>query len=115
MAVCDGISMNHEGMKYSLPSREIIAATVESMIKGHAFDGLVLIPSCDKVVPGMVGVDIGCGMETVRVAEKEIDFEKLDEAAHFIPSGKNVWEGRQEKFDLQELRCYRSLKDTKWL
>ena len=54
MAVCDGISMNHEGMKYSLPSREIIAATVESMTKGHAFDGLVLIPSCDKVVPGMI-------------------------------------------------------------
>lgn len=52
MAICDGISMNHEGMKYSLPSREIIAATVESMTKGHAFDGLVLIPSCDKVVMG---------------------------------------------------------------
>ncbi len=42
MAICDGISMNHEGMKYSLPSREIIAATVESMAKGHSFDGLVL-------------------------------------------------------------------------
>ena len=54
MAICDGISMNHEGMKYSLPSREIIAATVESMTKGHSFDGLVLIPSCDKVVPGMI-------------------------------------------------------------
>ncbi len=54
MAICDGISMNHEGMKYSLPSREIIAATVESMAKGHSFDGLVLIPSCDKVVPGML-------------------------------------------------------------
>ena len=54
MAVCDGISMNHEGMKYSLPSREIIAATVESMAKGHSFDALVLIPSCDKVVPGMI-------------------------------------------------------------
>ncbi|MBP9968192.1 MAG: dihydroxy-acid dehydratase, partial [Methanobrevibacter sp.] len=54
MAICDGISMNHEGMKYSLPSREIIAATVESMAKGHSFDGLVLMPSCDKVVPGML-------------------------------------------------------------
>ena len=54
MAICDGISMNHEGMKYSLPSREIIAATVESMAKGHSFDGLVLMPSCDKVVPGMI-------------------------------------------------------------
>lgn len=54
MAMCDGISMNHDGMKYSLPSREIIAATVESMAKGHCFDGLVLIPSCDKIVPGMI-------------------------------------------------------------
>ena len=41
--------------------------------------------------------------------------EKLDEAAHYIPSGKHVWEGRQERFDLTELRCYRALKDTKWL
>ena len=44
-----------------------------------------------------------------------IDFEKVDEAAHFIPSGRNVWEGRQEKFDLTKLRCYRELKNTKWL
>lgn len=69
----------------------------------------------DKVVPNVVGVDIGCGMYTVKLAEKEIDFEKLDEAAHFIPSGKNVWEGRQERFDLQGLCCYRYLKDTKRL
>ncbi|WP_292461055.1 dihydroxy-acid dehydratase [Methanothermococcus sp.] len=54
MAVCDGIAMGHEGMKYSLPSREIIADTVESMAKAHGFDGLVLIPSCDKIVPGMI-------------------------------------------------------------
>ncbi len=69
----------------------------------------------DKAVPNVVGVDIGCGMYTVRLAEKEINMEKLDEAAHFIPSGKNVWEGRQEQFDLTELRCYRELKDTKRL
>lgn len=69
----------------------------------------------DKAVPNIVGVDIGCGMYTVNLGKVEIDFEKLDEAAHFVPSGKNVWEGRQEKFDLQELRCYRSLKDTKRL
>ena len=69
----------------------------------------------DKAVPNVVGVDIGCGMYTVRLAETEIDMEKLDEAAHFIPSGKNVWEGRQEQFDLTELRCYRELKDAKRL
>ena len=69
----------------------------------------------DKAVPNIVGVDIGCGMYTVNLGKDEIDLEKLDEAAHFVPSGMNIWEGRQEKFDLQELRCYRSLKNTKWL
>lgn len=68
-----------------------------------------------KAVPNIVGVDIGCGMYTVNLGKDEIDFEKLDEAAHFVPSGKNVWQGKQEKFDLQELRCYRELKNTKWL
>lgn len=69
----------------------------------------------DKVVPNIVGVDIGCGMYTVNLGRGEIDFEKLDAAAHFIPSGKNVWEGRQERFDLLRLRCYRNLKDAKRL
>ena len=69
----------------------------------------------DKAVPNIVGVDIGCGMYTVNLGRADVDFEKLDEAAHFIPSGMNVWEGRQERFDLEELRCYRSLKDTKRL
>lgn len=69
----------------------------------------------DKVVPNIVGVDIGCGMYTVNLGKGDIDLAKLDEAAHFVPSGMNIWEGRQEKFDLQELRCYRSLKNTKWL
>lgn len=69
----------------------------------------------DKVVPNIVGVDIGCGMYTVNLGKGDIDLARLDEAAHFVPSGMNIWEGRQEKFDLQELRCYRSLKNTKWL
>lgn len=69
----------------------------------------------DKAVPNIVGVDIGCGMYTVNLGKGDIDFEKLDEAAHFIPSGMNVWEGRQERFDLTALRCYRSLRDTKRL
>lgn len=69
----------------------------------------------DKVVPNMVGVDIGCGMFTVNLGKVDIDFEKFDEAAHSIPCGTNVWEGRQERFDLMQLRCYRNLKDTKRL
>ena len=66
----------------------------------------------DKAVPNVVGVDIGCGMYTVRLGEAEIDFEKLDAAAHYIPSGLNVWDGRVEKFDLTGLRCYRELKNA---
>ena len=67
----------------------------------------------DKVVPNLVGVDIGCGMYTVNLGKGEIDLVRFDEAAHFVPSGRGLWEGRQEKFDLLALRCYRSLKDTK--
>lgn len=69
----------------------------------------------DRAVPNIVGVDIGCGMYTVSLGDVEIDFEKLDEAAHYVPSGMHIWEGRQEHFNLQELRCYRSLKNTRWL
>ena len=69
----------------------------------------------DKVVPNIVGVDIGCGMYTIDLGTIDIDFAKLDEAAHFVPSGMDVWEGRVERFDLTELRCYRYLKDTKRL
>jgi dihydroxy-acid dehydratase len=53
IAICDGIAMGHSGMKYSLPSRELIADSVETMVRAHAFDGLVCIPNCDKIVPGM--------------------------------------------------------------
>lgn len=54
IAVCDGIAMNHEGMRFSLPSRELIADSVEVMARAHAFDALVFIPNCDKCVPGML-------------------------------------------------------------
>ena len=54
IGVCDGIAMGHEGMKYSLPSRELIADSVETMAVAHALDALVLVPNCDKIVPGMI-------------------------------------------------------------
>ena len=69
----------------------------------------------DKICPNIVGVDIGCGMYTVKLKDKEINFEKIDEACHFIPFGMNVWEGRMERFDLSQLKCYRSLRDAKRL
>ncbi len=54
IAVCDGIAMGHQGMKMSLPSRELIADTVETMLRAHCFDAMVCIPNCDKIVPGMI-------------------------------------------------------------
>ncbi len=67
----------------------------------------------DKAVPNVVGVDIGCGMYTVNIGHDDIDFAVLDEAAHYVPSGFDVWEGRQERFDLTRLKCYRELRDTR--
>ena len=67
----------------------------------------------DKAVPGIVGFDIGCGMYTVKLADKSIDFAQVDEAAHYIPSRRNVWNNRQEKFDLTELLCYKVLTDVR--
>ena len=69
----------------------------------------------DKAVPNVVGVDIGCGMYTVDLGHAEIDMKEMDAAAHFIPSGWDVWEGRQERFDLTGLRCYRELRDARRL
>ena len=66
----------------------------------------------DKAVPNIVGVDIGCGMYTVNLGKAGIDFGKIDEACHDIPSGINVWEEKQESFDLTGLRCHGDLKDT---
>ena len=65
IGVCDGIAMGHEGMKYSLPSRELIADSVESMAMGHMLDGLVLVPNCDKIVPGQLIGAIRVNLPTV--------------------------------------------------
>ena len=68
IAICDGIAMGHDGMRYSLPSRELIADSVESMAVAHAFDGLVMIPNCDKVVPGMLMAAVRINRPTVIVS-----------------------------------------------
>lgn len=112
MAICDGISMNHEGMKYSLPSREIIAATVESMAKGHSFDGLVLMPSCDKVVPGMIMgasrvniptiVVTGGPMEAGRYKGRNVDLISVYEAVGEHSAGKI---SEEEVYELERCAC----------
>jgi len=68
IGVCDGIAMNHTGMKYSLGSREIIADSVEIMARAHAFDALVLIPNCDKIVPGMLMAAARLNLPTIVVS-----------------------------------------------
>ena len=90
MGICDGIAMNHRGMLYSLPSRELIADTVESMTVAHAFDALVLVPCCDKIVPGMLmaamrldvpAVMVGGGpMLAGRVDDQALDLSSVFEA-----------------------------------
>ena len=68
IAVCDGIAMSHVGMKYSLPSRELIADTIEVMTRAHAFDALVLVPNCDKSVPGMLMAAARLNIPTIIVS-----------------------------------------------
>jgi len=68
IAVCDGIAMGHTGMKYSLPSREIIADSVETMGRAHCFDGLICIPNCDKIIPGMLMAAVRLNIPTIFVS-----------------------------------------------
>ena len=112
MAICDGIAMNHVGMRYSLPSREIVANTVESVTMGHSFDGLVLIPSCDKVVPGMLmaaaRLDIpsivvtGGAMEPGQYKGKNVDLITVEEAVGELSTGKIT---EEELDELEKCAC----------
>ena len=68
IGVCDGIAMGHEGMKYSLATRELIADSIECMVKAHAFDALVFIPNCDKIVPGMIMAALRLNIPSVVVS-----------------------------------------------
>jgi dihydroxy-acid dehydratase len=68
IAVDDGIAMGHAGMKYSLPSRELIADCVETMIEAHSFDGMVCIPNCDKIIPGMVMAALRTNIPTIFIS-----------------------------------------------
>ena len=68
IGICDGIAMGHDGMKYPLASRELVADSIEAVAKGHAFDGLILIPNCDKIVPGMLMAAARLNIPTVVVS-----------------------------------------------
>ncbi|NLV20653.1 MAG: dihydroxy-acid dehydratase [Syntrophomonadaceae bacterium] len=98
IAVCDGIAMNHIGMKYSLGSRELIADAVEIMAMAHAFDGLVFIPNCDKVVPGMLMAAARLNIPSIFVsggpmlagnmADKKVSVTQVFEGVGAAASGK---------------------------
>lgn len=98
IGICDGIAMGHDGMKFPLASRELIADSIESLATAHAFDGLVLIPNCDKIVPGMLMaaarlnipaiVVSGGPMMAGRYGGKDISVSNLFEAAGQYESGK---------------------------
>ena len=101
IGVCDGIAMNHEGMKFSLASRELIADSVEVMAMAHAFDGLVLVPNCDKIVPGMLMAAARLNIPSVLISGgpmlagrhplepgKKIDLITVFEAVGAVRSGK---------------------------
>ena len=112
MAVCDGLAMNHEGMRYSLPSRELIANTVESMAMAHQFDALILMPSCDKVGPGMLMAAARLNIPTIVITGgpmmpgqykgEAIDFIDVTEAVGAAQSGKI---SEEELYELEKCAC----------
>ncbi len=116
IAVCDGIAMNHPGMKYSLPSRELIADSAETVAEAHAFDALVFIPNCDKIIPGMLmaavrlnlpaifisGGPMLAGRREVNGKDEKIDLNTIFEGVGQVAAGKMKPE---ELAELEELAC----------
>jgi dihydroxy-acid dehydratase len=109
--VCDGIAMNHPGMKYSLPSRELIADSVEIVAEAHAFDALVFIPNCDKVVPGMLMAAARLNLPCIFVSGGPMMAGKLSQGdtiksvdlnSVFLGVGE-VIKGRMTEAELKEL------------
>jgi len=116
IAVCDGIAMNHPGMKYSLPSRELIADSVEIVAEAHAFDALVFIPNCDKIVPGMLMAAVRLNLPAIFISGgpmlaghlgnnngfKKVDISSVFEAVGKVASGEMT---QEELEQLEEVAC----------
>ncbi len=112
IAVCDGLAMGHEGMRYSLPSREIIADSVEIMLQAHRLDGLVMISNCDKVTPGMLmaaaRVNIpaiiitGGPMQSGHLNGKKVSYSNVPEALGQVVAGKMT---ETELTQLENVAC----------
>ncbi len=112
IGICDGIAMNHEGMKYSLGSRELIADSVEVMCKAYPLDGLVLIPNCDKIIPGMIMAALRLNIPAIvvsggpmlagRMGGKAIDLISVFEAVGRVAAGTMA---ESELSVLEECAC----------
>jgi dihydroxy-acid dehydratase len=116
IAVCDGIAMNHAGMKYSLPSRELIADSVEIVAEAHAFDALVFIPNCDKIIPGMLMAAVRLNIPSIFISggpmlvgrlgtengSQIVDLSSVFEAVGKAASGKM---SRKALEELEEVAC----------
>jgi dihydroxy-acid dehydratase len=112
IGVCDGIAMNHEGMKYSLSSRELIADSIEIMAIAHPFDALLLIPNCDKIVPGMLMAAMRLNIPAIVISggpmlagkfgEKEVDLIGVFEGVGRVARGE--WTEAQLQ-ELEECAC----------
>ena len=114
IAVCDGIAMNHPGMKYSLPSRELIADSVEIVAEAHAFDALVFITNCDKIVPGMLMAAVRLNIPSIFISggpmlagyrpgtSEKIDLISVFEAVGKVAAGQMT---EEELTELEELAC----------
>lgn len=112
IGVCDGIAMGHEGMKYSLASRELIADSIESMVLAHAFDGVVFVPNCDKIIPGMLMAAGRLNLPSIVVSGgpmmagnyngKRVDLNSLFEGVGAVSAGKM---SEAELKELEEVAC----------
>ncbi|MBQ7396548.1 MAG: dihydroxy-acid dehydratase [Lentisphaeria bacterium] len=105
IAVCDGLAMGHDGMHYSLASRELIADSIECMVKAHCFDALVFIPNCDKVVPGMLMAAARCNLPGIFVSGGpmlSLDGKDLNTVFEAVGA---VNAGRMSEAELSQVEC----------
>ncbi len=112
IGICDGIAMNHKGMNYSLASRELIADSIEAVCMGHPFDGIVLVPNCDKIIPGMLMAALRLNIPAIVVSggpmlagdfrKKDIDLSNCFEAVGKFNKGELTSE---ELYELEEEAC----------
>lgn len=112
IGVCDGVAMNHLGMKYSLVTREIIADSIEAVARAHPFDGLVLVPNCDKIVPGMIMAALRLNIPSILVSGgpmlagkfkgRDIDYSSCYEAIGMYKRGKY---SKEDLYQMEEEAC----------